>query len=203
MSQLMRGPTRLRAVMETYLADTVPPLLVIARDQWGLDEFSLPDPRRYDTTDPTMVANDEYPMLGATVLSAANFIRQDIGEEAEQEYGIRYPVRIFVIARTPQLANGEWEEDVKNSAVRVCQDLTQVVVNLLLQTPSMGMPEAVRMDETTLAVQYADSVMPNTQSKRYICMSAINCDITFMETTWAVKYGDADTIDLTVQKLTP
>jgi hypothetical protein len=201
MSLIMRGPTLLRAIIQGFLADAIPAAVDVMREQYELTEYQLPYPARYDTVDLTVVGNDEFPTIGAVVLSGRDFVRTDIGEEAEQEYMPTYPTRIMVVARTPLDENEEWEEPVKDSAIRLTQDLAQLMLNCILQTPSFGAPEAVRMNEESVSIDYMDAIMPNTQSKRFAAMASIACDIQFRETTYAVKYGDANTITLVTDKL--
>jgi len=197
---IMRGPTKLRAYISEFLAAAMPDVIVIARDQWGLDGYSLPEPKMYDAVDPSLVGNDQYPALGAVVLNDRNHIRQDWDSWAQQTYATTYSVRIFVAARTPQTADGSWELETKASAIRLRDDLTRLLQHVLLQTPSMNRPDEIRAEETSMQTDYLEPMMTNTQSKRWVAPSIVTIEVSFTESTVTTPIGTANTFIVTVEK---
>lgn len=193
-TSIMRGGTKLRTYISEFLEEQFPDVLDIARDQWGLDQYSLPTPAKYDTTDPTQVGNDEYPFMGVMMLNDRGHIRDSWDYQAEQVYSPVYSVRILTVVRSPSTADGKWESDPKQSAMRVRDDLTRLLQHILLQTPSLGRPNELRLEESSLSTDYTLPILANTQSKRWICESMITVDVSFTESTVTTKIGDANQI---------
>lgn len=197
----MRGPTKLRGYISEFLEHDLPPVLDVARQQWGLDEYTLPDPKKYDVADPTMVGNDEYPAIGCVIRNDANHVRSSWDVHAEQIYSPNYTVAIFVVVRTPQDAEGNWITPEKTEVIRLRDDLTRMVQHILLQTPGMLRPEEVRMEETSMKTDFLEPYLANTQSKRLIAASVITVDFVFTESTVNTAIGTANTITVTENKL--
>lgn len=197
---LMRGPTKLRAYISEFLESAFPDILSIAWDQWDLDQYTLPVPKMYNAIDPGLVGNDEFPAIGVLVLNDRNHIRQDWDLQAQQTYAVIYSVRIFVAARTPQTADGKWESDAKGSSIRVRDDLTRLLQHVLLQTPSMGRPAELRMEETSMQTDFLEPFLTNTQAKRWVSASVVTMDVAFTESTVTTKIGTANTFIVNVDK---
>jgi hypothetical protein len=199
-TSLMRGGTKLRAYISEFLSAQFPILLPTAWDQWNLDQYSLPEPVKYDVIDPTQVGNDEYPFLGVLIVNDRGHNRDSWDYQAEQVYTPVFSVRILLVVRTPLMSDGKWETDTKGSAVRVRDDLTRLLQHILLQTPSMGRPGEIRLEESSITTDYTLPFLPNTQSKRWVCESMLTMDVSFTESTVTTKIGTANTIAVSVDK---
>jgi hypothetical protein len=200
---IMRGGTALREYISNFLASAVPGTVDVMREHYGLDEYQLPYPVKYDAIDPTLIGNDEYPAMGCVVLNDRNHIREDVSPTAELIYSAIYSVRFVVIARTPKTADGGWEEQEKATAIRLRDDLTRCLHHVLLQTPSLGQPDFIKMNEVTMTTDYLEPSLINTQSKRWFAASLVTAEIAFTESTWLTAIGTADTVTIQGIKLTP
>lgn len=198
-----RGGTALRAHIGAFLAQAMPPLIDAARTAWAMSEYQLPYPKMYDAIDPSMVGNDSYPALGAVLLNDRNHIREDWDIHAQQVYSPVYSIRLFVSARTPLTEAEIWEEPQKASAVRVRDDLTRLIQQALLQTPSLGRPSELKLDEASLQTDYLEPVLTRSQGGRWVASSMVSVEIAFTESTYAPAIGTANTTLITAQPLNP
>lgn len=203
MTKIMRGATELRRYISEFLSDAIPPTVDVMRDQYELDEFQLPYPKKYDTIDPTIVSNDEYPAMGSVIINDRNHVRNDVDPYAQLVYSTVYTVRLVVVARTPDDGQGNWEKYGKEGAVRLRDDLTRCLHHVLLQTPSLGHPDFIKLNEGAMTTDYLEPFLANTQSKRWIAASLVNAEVAFTESTWLPAYGTANTIDIEERMLNP
>jgi hypothetical protein len=204
MTLMLRGPSLLRQHITTFLQTVMPLAVATMRDHYGLDQYQLPAPGKYDAIDPTSVDNDDYPAVGCVVLNGRNYVREDWDLHAQQVYSVVYTVRFVIVARTAFDAEGEWEESGKASAIRVRDDLTACLQNILLSEPAMGRPDAIKMNEVALTTDYLEPFMANTQGPgRWVAASLVNTEIAFTESTYLPPYGTAETITVDERILTP
>lgn len=88
---LMRGATAVRETVVAYLSVVVPDVVAQAREQWDLDEFTLPVPVAYDAYEP--YALDRWPLLGVNAASAGKFDRIGYDDGASPHYLSTGPAR--------------------------------------------------------------------------------------------------------------
>lgn len=200
---MSRGAEVLRRYLVQYLTTALPFYLAACRNEWGLEPWQLPNIAKYDAYDATLVSNDEYPSLAIYVGNSRDHVRTDVYDGGAQEYRPVYQVRVLLSARTPVNEDGEWQEPEKEQAMRLCNDLTAAVRMTMLQTPSFGRPDIIEMNETTMTTDYLEPMMPNTQSKRWVAMSVTTVDVRMTEHTFALPYGDAQELNMELQKLNP
>lgn len=203
MVAIMRGATTLRQHLQYFLEQEIPPVIDAMRDQYELSEFELPYPAEYDAVDPTLVTNDEYPILGAVVLNDGSWNREDWDTHAQQIYSPVFNVRLVVVARTPQTEDEEWEEPQKSSAIRLRDDLVGAVHHVILQTPSLGQPDSIRCNESNMTTDYLEPYLSNSQSGRWIAAALINITVSFTESTYCPPVATANTVTVIEQKLVP
>lgn len=203
MVRVLRGATTLRNHVQNFLVQEIPPVIDVMREEYALSEWELPYPAHYDCVDPTLVANGEYPLLGAVVINDNTWNRVDWDTHAQQVYSPVFTLRFYVVARTPQDAEGEWESPGKQAAIRLRDDLIGALHHVILQTPSFGQPDSIRANESNMTTDYLEPVSTNTQGDRWIAEALINVSVAFSESTYCPPIGTANTATVTAQKLVP
>jgi hypothetical protein len=194
----MRGMTLLRRRVASFLEVTVPPLIDAAREQWPVeDPRLLPYPVKYDAYDMTLV--EKFPAIGFTAINDRDHVRVDVNDCAEQEYWITYSMRMFILARSPEDEDGAFLGQPKDEAIRLRDDLLGIVKGALLQTPSLGDPANIRLDEGSITTDYLEPIMPNAQSRRWIAGSINAMEIKFREYTHLEPYGVVFRMNNTVE----
>lgn len=201
MTTIMRGGTLLRQYVNSYFETALPPLIDVARTQWGLDQYRLPYPAQYNAIDPTMV--DSYPAIGSVVLNDRNHIREDYDLHAQQVYSAVFAVRVMVVVRSPLDAQDRWIQPEKEEALRLRDDMTRLVHDAVLDKPSLGRPNEIKCNESAMLTDYVEMFQANTQSKRWVGASVITLEVAFTESTWVPPIGDADTITVQVENVSP
>ena len=193
---LMRGATVARAIIENYLRDNLPDLLVVARDQWTLTEYELPDPAGYDSYDP-LTAN-AFPMIGSLVSRTRNWRQRDITDLGEQVYSATYDVKVFLWVRTPATEDGGWEQPVYDSALRLRDDLLAAVRSCILTRPSLGSNGAAQVNEGTMVEDYLDAFKAagSDQNPRWMCGGVLNFEMVLDEQNYQEAAGIAETIGI-------
>jgi hypothetical protein len=186
MNQLMRGNTPLRGYIASFLSTEMPELLKVARDQWNLNEETLPNPKKYDSTDP-MSAN-VYPVVGSYVTRTSDWTRTNISAAAEQEYSATYHVEMFIWAQTPILKNGEWVTPIYDEALRCRDDLMAVMRSCLLRTPSLRSNGYCRLDEGTLTETYLPGIK-GASNASWLAGATISVDMNVDESNYLAPIG--------------
>lgn len=199
-----RGGTQLRKVISDFLTTAMPPLIDVCRTQWNLADWQLPHPSKYDAIDPGMVANNDYPAIGTVMLNDRDHIRQGFDLHAQQVYSPVYTVRSFVVARTPfDPDTQKWEQDYKETAVRLRDDLTRIFQQVILQTPSLGTSKQARVDEGSMQTDYLEPWLAKTQSARWLAAATISFEVAYTESTYAPPIGNANTFKVDADLLIP
>lgn len=140
----MRGVRAAKELVAGFLRAELPPYLVSVRLDWDLTADELPDPVDYLAREPAGTL-DRYPLVAVTGMRAPRYRRlETIGDASLFE--VTYALRVFVWV----LATG-FEETIDRR-----DDLTQAVVNLLLDAQVFAPDQNARIEETTLAVDYSD-----------------------------------------------
>lgn len=190
---LMRGAHTARDYVTTYLADTVPDMLVVARQQWELDEWELPDPETYDSYDPLTV--DRYPAIGSITRRTRSWRRTDIDDFAQESYDAVYDMTVFLWCRTPLRPDNTWAAPAYDAALRLRDDLLAVVRGCLLRTPSLNHPGYCRLNENSLTEDYLDAIkVSSEQAQRWAAGGTLSFELQLTETAYQAQVGSADTI---------
>lgn len=155
MTEMLRGATAVRTVVADYLKHAIPLVVQQAREEWQLTEYQLPFPLAYDAYEP--YALSKWPLLGIVVSQASNFERVDYHSDMSQHYLTRYNVRVFTWVRTPFDENEIPIEPEYSEAIRLRDDLSACVRVALLRTGSLGRPEIVKFDESSLSEEYSET----------------------------------------------
>ena len=196
MATIFRGATAVRAAIGDYLQLVVPSIIDQARTQWGLNEYELPYPEKYDAYEP--YALDRWPMVGLNVTNTQDFSRVDINPDASPSFLARYRVRVFTWVRTPMDANEVPLEPEYSESIRLRDDLAACVRAAILTTGSFMQPAMV-FDETTLSEEYSEAT--GVKGDRFVSGVIHSFDVRFDESVPLVPIGDANTITLIAQLL--
>lgn len=200
----MRGVTTVRKYIADFFAAQLPSLVPIARQQWGLQDYELPLPVRYDSYDP--LSATDYPTLGSYVQTSNGWRRVDQGS-MHQEYKPRYACRAFVWVRTPNYVDPDtggtvWVEPEYDSAIRLRDDYLALMRQALLLVPSLSNPGVCSIDEGTLSEDYLEPIKPSTQSSRWLAGGIISFEMSVMETVYEQPIGAVDTTAVTAELMT-
>lgn len=200
MSSIMRGAGKARQIIATHLATDMPMLIAAARDQWGLEEWQLPVPVRYDSYDPLMV--DNYPTVGSLVTRTNDWRRTDITPDAAEVYEATYSMQVFVWCRTLAKPDGTYETPEYDSVLRVRDDMLALIRGCLLRKPSFGSP-VCQMDEGSLTEDYLDAIKGSDQSPRWMSGGTLSFNIELVEENYQQGIGTADTVEVETGLLIP
>lgn len=196
---LMRGVTGVRGIIADYLSVAMPQTLVVARQDWLLNQYQLPDPVRYDSYDPLTAS--EYPVIGSLVVRSSNFVRRDYDSNMAEEYDVRYATRVFMWARTPQLSDGTFESPPYEATLRVRDDLALALRATLLNSLSMGGNEHVCLQEGSMSEEYFDAIRSSSDNNRWMAGVTFAFDLDVTESLSRLPLGTADTITVEEETL--
>lgn len=191
MTDLFRGATAVRAAVVDYLTLMVPNIVDRARTDWGLDEYQLPYPLKYDAYEP--YALDQWPLLGVNVTSASRFTRLSVNDDGGLRSMPSYNVRVFTWVRTPMDENEDPLEPEYSESIRLRDDLAACVRAALLTTGNLGQ-QAIIFDETSLSEEYSEAT--GTRGDRFVAGVIHSFDIRFDESVPILPLGIANTIDV-------
>lgn len=200
MSQiLMRGVTDIRNHISSHLSVEMPLLIDVAREQWSMPEHLLPYPKVFDSYDPLKVDNGQFPSVGSHAVRTPRLTRVDISDTAEEEYIVRYTMRVFVWVRTPYDETTQaWVAPEYDSCLKQRDDLGAILRASLLRWPSLGTAGAdrplLKVEETSLTEEYFDAIPSGSQNDRWMAGMSITVDIDSTESTYHEPIGTADTI---------
>lgn len=197
--QLMRGVTAVRQRIATHLAVEMPYLIGIAREQWDTPDHLLPLPKVYDSYDPLKVDNGQFPSVGSHPVRTPRVTRLDYSDLMEEEYSVRYTMRVFVWVRTPyDDVTKQWVTPEYDSCLKVRDDLGAILRASLMRWPSLGTAGAdrpsLKVEETSLSEEYFDAIPSGSQNDRWMAGMSITVDIDSTESTYHEPLGTADTI---------
>lgn len=194
---LMRGATAVRETVVAYLSVVVPDVVAQAREQWDLDEFTLPVPVAYDAYEP--YALDRWPLLGVNAASAGKFDRIGYDDGASPHYLTQYRVRVFTWVRTPRDEEGHPLEPEYSESIRLRDDLGACVRASLLRSGCLGRPDVVMFDESSLTEEYSDTT--GVKGDRFVSGVVHAFSIRFDESVPLPPIGTAQTLTPTVDPL--
>ena len=210
---LIRGATTVRQAVSEYLASAVPTMIAQARTEWELSDDALPVPVLYDAYEP--YALDRWPIIGVNVVQAGGFDRRAYGLDMSQRYLSQYTVRVFTWVRTPFVettydstpvvdSNLKYDELVNppettastyDETLRLRDDMAGCVRGALLSSGSVGHPESIQFDESTLTEEYGEAT--GVKGDKYVAGVIHSFTIRVDETVLAASLGTAD--DITVE----
>lgn len=190
---LMRGPTALRYIVTSYVANEFTEYLEMARDQWGLNEFTLPTPVQFDSYEPFNAST--YPIMGMYVVSDSDHKRVDYSAKMEEEFESQYACRIFCAVLSPTDQTGAWEEPVYPATMRCRDDMTTALRAFLLTRPSFG-HSATLLDEGSINTDYPELMRVKSQSERWIGAGIVSAQIRFTESLYRDQIGTVNTYEV-------
>lgn len=188
---LMRGPTTIREAVAGYLSAVIPGQVAIGREQWGLDEWQLPDPEKVVPYEP--YALDHYPQIGVALTTARGFTRVDYDSYANENYMARYQCRVFTFVRSPLDFQGNTIEPSYPQTIRLRDDYAAIVRSALLLTSKLGQ-DALMWDEATLAEEYSEATP--VKGDRFVAGVIHTFDVQVDESAVRSFIGTADTIQV-------
>jgi hypothetical protein len=194
----MRGPTLLRKRIKDYLMVAVPEQIQIARTQWALTEYQLPLPQKYDAVDP--YAADRWPIVGAYVVSDRDNVHRDFNPAMEAEYATRYTCRIFVSVLTPKDSTGEFVRGAEayEETVRLRDDMKTIVMQALLQSPSLGGFD-IEVMEDTVTTDYDEPMRINEKLPNvYAAAATMTVEVRMTESLYLPPAGEVETVQAQV-----
>lgn len=196
---LMRGFTALRQHISGYLANTLPDLIDVAREQWGdVDEYNLPYPKKYDWYDITLV--NEYPAIGLVPGNDSDPRRIDITDQGARETSTRYSLRLFIVAASPLGPDGKHVGEPKQAVLQLRDDLTRLVHAALLESPNMGRSD-IELIQESLTSDYLEPIKINNQTTRWVAAGLIGMEVRFTEYTRSLSYGVAEKVRVDADKV--
>lgn len=200
---LFRGATQLRGWLLGYLQTNMPLITTQARADWGLNAYQLPIPQSYDVYDLPMTQPNRYPAIGADFPTETNHVRTDFTDRAEPEYWSNQTGSVYVWVSTPRTADDLLEgPDTRATCMRVRDDVTELVRQLLLGTPSLGQgPDTCWLEETALNVNKMEPMRAGENRADWLSGSLISVVYRVKSELSFPILGHANTIDFTAQKL--
>lgn len=198
MTTMLEGDPLLRRRLSTYLQNTMPGLIDIARQQWNLTEEQLPYPVRYDAADPYYLG--DYPVVGMYVTSDRDHVHRDIDSSSQREYWSLYSCRLFVAVITPKDSEGEYiSTNCLEETVSLRGHMKAVLMNALLASPSLGGYD-VEVLEESIATDYDNPWNPNDKLRNvFVTAAQINVDIRQTESLYLPAIGTVETTNVEVQ----
>ena len=192
---LLRGATAVRAAVVNYLTVVVPEIVDQARVDWGLDEYQLPYPVKYDAYEP--YALDRWPLIGVNVATGNSFTRYQYTRYGSNQYMSQYAVRVFTWVRTPMDEDQIPLEPGYSESIRLRDDLTACVRAALLRSGCLSQPDAILFDEASLTEDYSEAT--GVKGSRFVAGVIHSFNIRYDETVALVGLGSTDTIELETQ----
>lgn len=199
MTTLYRGATVVRSAIVQYLETVVPSKVDQARADWGVDEYELPYPVKYDAYEP--YALDQWPLLGVAVSQADNFNRLHYDPAMSNQYMAQYTIRVFTWVRTPMDENEVPIEPEYSESIRLRDDLAACVRAAILQSGCFDQPDSILFDESSLTEEYSEAT--GIRGDRFVAGVVHSFQLRIDESIPLVGLGDADSISIETQSLGP
>lgn len=192
-ANFMRGPTKLRQIVDAYLSSAMPPMIDLCRTNWELNEYMLPYPQKYDAYEP-YVGEGDYPLVGMYVVGdGIERGRVDYDAAAAEEYQVEYNSRLFVAVASPTTPTGDVLEPPYRNVVQVREDMTTVLRQCLLNRNSLGVPGLAFLIEETIQADYPDPMISKALGGKYLATGIISCTIRITERLQRTPYGTVET----------
>jgi hypothetical protein len=190
----MQGAWRVKEFVNEYLKSDFPGRLLVYRNQWNLDDESLPDPVEYLTWEP--IAIDSWPTLITVALSMSGLERIDFNSLTDPIYGVNYSMRTYVWVRddSPELCTAK--RDRIATVLR-----TSLLDGQCLDVFSQPDNLEVMIDEGSIREEYSDLTL--LKGERVMAGAYIAYNVRITEVVKVDPIGDIDQISTEVNVLTP
>jgi hypothetical protein len=184
---IMFGPAKAKNYMNDFLAYDMPQRLVKYRNEWGLDDFRLPDVAKFLTYEP--LAMDTWPVIITVAISTKSFDRESFTPVNDPTFRVIYGMRTYVWVR----AQGSEEVTFMRD------NLTTVLRSALLDYPSLRSidPEQTFqavMNESTLTEEFSDLTL--IKGDRVLAGAYLAYDLAMTETVTRQPIGTVNAIDV-------
>lgn len=184
---VMFGPAKAKNYMNDFLSYDMPPRLIKYRNEWGLDDFRLPDIAQFLTYEP--LAMDTWPAIITVAISTKSFDRESFTPGNDPTFRVVYGMRTYVWVR----AQGSEE------ATFMRDNLTTVLRSALLDYPSLRSidPEETFqavMNESTLTEEFSDLTL--LKGDRLLAGAYLAYDLSMTETVTRQPIGTVNAIDV-------
>lgn len=200
-SSLPRGFTEIRQKMAAFLEARMPVIVAAARTEWGLEEWELPNFRKYDAVDPDHV--EEYPAI--CIDGAQDSDHRIIGYEPDASIVTlpAYNVNMAIVVETPfNPEEQEWADPAYDETVRLRDDLTALVQNVMVNDQDFdGM--GVRFEPATLNTQYLGVIPQNSSETQLSSAVLMTFQVRKTNNTYQPEIGTANTITIVEEPLIP
>lgn len=194
---LFRGATAVRSAIVLYLSANIPELVDQARDDWDLNEYELPYPVGYDAYEP--YALDKWPLIGVNIVQSGEFVRLDYDSAMSQKYLSKYTARVFTWVRTPMNSDETPMEPEYSQSIRLRDDLAAVVRATLVRSGSLGQPNAIIFDESSLTEEYSEAT--GVKGDRFVSGVIHTFEVRIDESVPILGLGEANTIEVEGQTI--
>lgn len=185
--KIMRGMTTLRQYISSFLESELPPVIDVMRDHYGLSEWELPYPQKYDWYDIDLV--ESYPAVGILPLNDREHVRYDVMSFGGKEFRVSYEAQIFVMAHSPRDVEGKYLQEPKQQAIRLRDDLLRAVQATLLERPSLNSNGKAWLKEETMSTSFMEPFQATRQSPAWVAGAIITAEFGMQEYTVPPTYG--------------
>jgi hypothetical protein len=184
---IMFGPAKAKNYMNDFLSSDMPRRLITYRNEWGLDDYRLPDIAKFATYEP--MAMDTWPMIITVAISTKSFTRESFTPGNDPTYRVNYGMRTYVWVR----AQGSEEVTFMRD------NLTTVLRSSLLDYPSLRSIDPEKtfqavMDESTLTEEFSDLTL--IKGDRLLAGAYLSYDLAMTETVTRQPIGTVNAIDV-------
>lgn len=145
----MQGAWKVKNFVNDYLKTDFPDRLRVYRNEWNIDDESLPEPVEYLTWEP--IAIDAWPTLITVAISMSGLERIDFNSLTDPIYGVNYNMRTYI-----------WVKDDNAEFCTAKRDrLSTVLRSSILDNQCLGVYSAaenleVQVDESSIREEYSD-----------------------------------------------
>lgn len=208
-NQMMRGTSRVRELVGTYLSNTIPSYIDTLRQQNNdLDEHYLPYPKQYLAADPYDTSTNDYPIVGTyfTGVTGFNTYEQYL-MDGSTTFDLSYQSVIFVTVTTPYLGQDAdnlpiYAEPNRAATIKVRDDIMAAMRASILGHPSFGTARQDRRivaDIGSMRETYPEPMKLNqTGNPMWVCSGLINLTIKSIESAVVPIIGTVEDVDLIV-----
>ena len=149
----------------------------LALNTWpGMHGSALPSIEEFYPTDVTGLVTNAKPVLGVEVQRTNEFDRVGINTVAEEEYQVRYSVRVIFYLYSQSNPEGISVEAARSNAIRQRDDNMAILRACLLDRPSLG-TSFLYLDENTLTEEYFQPTPVANNSQRFAIGGMLSADV--------------------------
>lgn len=190
----MQGAWKVKNFVNDYLKKDFPDRLRVYRNEWNLDDESLPEPVEYLTWEP--IAIDAWPTLITVAISMSGLERIDFNSLTDPVYGVNYSMRTYL-----------WVKDDSPELCTAKRDrMSTVLRSSMLDNQCLGVYSAadsleVQIDEGSIREEYSDLTL--LKGERVMAGSYIAYNVRITEVVKVQPIGTLDDISLETHILLP